>query len=381
MAQGLPVLRATGQIGAQSQRLRDAIHTQHHLQQRSNRLLTLPQMTLASIVEVGLLVLLGVGILLLNQGLSLPSLFALLVIAVRFSEPISLFASFTGVFDIVEIALQRIDALLQIQPLAVQSPAASLTGSDIRFEQVSFTYAGQVAPTLRSLSYHLPERSLTVLVGPSGSGKTTFTRLIARYADVQQGSIQIGGVDIRRVEATELLKQISVVFQDVYLFDDTIRQNIRLAKPMASDAEVEAAARASHCHEFVQRLPQGYDTRVGEIGGALSGGERQRISIARAILNDAPIVLLDEPTSALDTASERAVQQAIYQLVQNKTVVVIAHRLSTIVAADQILVLDAGQLVERGSHAQMLGQGGRYASLWQAQQRSRQWLRSGQPMP
>ena len=223
------------------------------------------------------------------------------------------------------------------------------------------------------MSFHVPERSLIALVGSSGSGKTTITCLISRFADVQAGTIQIGGVDIRCVEPVALMRSLSIVFQDVYLFGDTILNNIRMAQPEATDDAVEAAAQAANCHEFITRLPQGYHTRVGEIGGALSGGERQRISIARAILKDAPIVLLDEPTSALDTESEVAVQQAIDRLVVHKTVVVIAHRLSTVVGVNTILVLEARQIIERGTHQDLLSQSGRYATLLQAQQQSQGW--------
>jgi ATP-binding cassette subfamily B protein len=180
-------------------------------------------------------------------------------------------------------------------------------------------------------------------------------------------------VDLRTVDPGEIYRHVSVVFQDVYLFDDTIRANIAMGRPGATDAEVEAAARAANVHAFVERLPHGYETRVGEIGGALSGGERQRISIARAILKDAPIVLLDEPTAALDAESEVAVQQAIDALVADRTVIVIAHRLSTVVGADQILVLAVGRIAERGRHAELLAAGGRYARMWEAQTRARHW--------
>ena len=218
-------------------------------------------------------------------------------------------------------------------------------------------------------------RSLTALVGESGGGNTTITKLLIRYAVPQKGSIQIGDeVDIRSIPHSQLMEELSVVFQDVYLFDGTIRANIRMANSSATDAEVEAAARSANCHEFISRLPDGYDTQVGEIGGALSGGERQRISIARAILKNAPIVLLDEPSSALDTESEVAVQRAIDALVQNKTVIVIAHRLSTVVAANQILVLRNGQITERGSHNELLKKNnGKYAVMWAAQQQEHRW--------
>ena len=226
---------------------------------------------------------------------------------------------------------------------------------------------------LIDINLNINPGEICILTGPSGSGKTTITRLISRYADIQQGSVCIGGTNIKDVDATELMRHISVVFQDVYLFDDTIRNNIRIAKPNATDAEVEAAAKAANCYEFISRLPKGYDTQVGEIGGALSGGERQRISIARAILKDAPIVLLDEPTSALDSESEVAVQTAIDKLVENKTVVIIAHRLSTVTGADNILVLEEGLIVESGNHEELIVNRGRYANLWSIQQQSRNW--------
>ncbi|KAM3103291.1 ABC transporter ATP-binding protein [Phormidesmis sp. 146-12] len=373
-AQGLPVLRATQQTGQQSQRLQAALITQRSVQSTAQRLFNLPSIALSTLVEAGILLVLALGTLFILQGsLSVPALFALIVIALRFSEPLAQLTGLTSIFDLMESGLERIEAVMNIPPLPVQSTSIQPTRFEITFEQVYFHYADQSDWTLQNLSFQLPERSLTALVGSSGSGKSTIARLISRYADVQQGSIKIGGIDVRQVNPDELMRSISVVFQDVYLFDDTILNNIRMAKPNATDAEVETAARAANCHEFITRLPNGYETCVGEIGGALSGGERQRISIARAILKDAPIVLLDEPTSALDTESEVAVQRAIDQLVANKTVIVIAHRLSTVVGADQILVLENGQIVERGTHTELMSNGDRYALLWQTQQQSRQW--------
>ncbi|NEZ55842.1 ABC transporter ATP-binding protein [Leptolyngbyaceae cyanobacterium CCMR0082] len=373
-AQGLPVLRATKQVGVRSQHLQTALKRQRQVQAQGQRLANLPSMAIATLVEVGLMVVIGLGALFILQGsLSVAALFALVVITMRFSEPLSLLIVFAGVFDLMEIALERIETVMAIPSLPVQEPLAQLACFDIEFDQVYFRYAEHTEWTLRDVSFQLPMRSLTALVGPSGSGKTTITRLISRFADVQNGSIRIGGVDVQQVQPAELMRCISVVFQDVYLFDDTILNNIRMAKPNATNAEVEAAARAANCHAFITRLAHGYETRIGEIGGALSGGERQRISIARAILKDAPIVVLDEPTSALDTESEVAVQTAINRLVENKTVIVIAHRLSTVVGADLILVLADGQVVEQGTHRELLEQQERYATMWTVQQQSLGW--------
>ncbi|MCG8348698.1 MAG: ABC transporter ATP-binding protein/permease [Chloroflexales bacterium] len=371
--QGLPVLRSVNQVGAQARRLQQMLAHLRAVQVRANLRGAWPALLMASVVEIGILMVLALGAwFVLGGALDAAALAALLVIAVRFSEPLAILANITAVYDYMESGLERIEALLAVPPLPVKSPQQEITRFDISFDNVTFGY-GSEPPTLCQVSFRLPENSLTALVGPSGVGKTTVTRLISRYADPQSGVIQIGGVDVRTVEPTDLMRHIAVVFQDVYLFDDTIRNNIRMAKPDATDAEVEAAAQAANCHEFIARLPDGYDTQVGDIGGALSGGERQRVSIARAILKDAQIVLLDEPTAALDTESEVAVQRAIDRLVQNKTVIVIAHRLSTVVGADQILVFDDGRIVEQGHHSDLLAQGGKYAAMWSAQQRAKGW--------
>ncbi|MEM7738702.1 MAG: ABC transporter ATP-binding protein [Deinococcota bacterium] len=372
--QGLAVLRATRQVGAQSQRLQASLQHLREVQTKANKLGTLPGILMSTIVQVGIVLVTALAIgLSLGGTLGLAAVFALIVITIRFSEPLAMFANLSVMFDFMEAGIDRISELLAVKPLDITDKTNNVVGSSVNFDNVRFSYAGTDEVVLDGLSFTIPERSLTALVGSSGSGKTTVTKLISRYADPQQGIVKIGGVDIRSLSQAELMQQLSVVFQDVYLFDDSILENIRLARPNASDAEIKAAAQAANCHEFIMRLPQGYDTTVGEIGGALSGGERQRISIARAILKDAPIVILDEPTSALDTESEVAVQRAIDVLVKNKTVIVIAHRLSTIVAADNILVLEDGKLVEQGNHSELLNQHGRYADLWRAQQETRHW--------
>lgn len=373
-AQGLPVLRATCRTGEKAQRLHDSFVYLEKIQTIDQQKGAKPNLILATVMELAILLVVFLGAWFVVQGsLDIAVLAALMVIAVRFAEPLATFVLYAKVIDLIEAALGKIDALLGIAPLPRQTPSQVPEWFDVAIEGVRFAYASSSEPILRDLCARLPERSLTALVGPSGSGKTTVTRLLMRHADPQAGRITIGGVDIRAIAPETLNSLISVVFQDVYLFDDSILANIRMARPDASDEEVEAAARAAHCHEFITRLPEGYQTRVGDIGGRLSGGERQRISIARAMLKNAPIVVLDEPTAALDTESEVAVQRAIDALVRERTVIVIAHRLSTIAAADQILVIDDGRVVEAGRHAELLAGNGRYARMWQAQQSVKHW--------
>jgi ATP-binding cassette subfamily B protein len=375
--QGLPVLRAACCAGEKAARLRERLAHLERIQNIGQKKGAKPNLILATVMELAILLVVFIGALFVTQGaLDIALLAALMVIVARFGEPLANFMLFAKIVDLIEAALQKISALLAIAPLPQQTPPQIPTTFDVRFEGVTFGYAnaGKTGePLLRALDIHLPARGLTALVGPSGSGKTTITRLLMRHADPQAGRITIGDADIRAIAPETLNALVSVVFQEVYLFDDTILANIRMARPDASDEEVEAAARAAHCHDFITRLPAGYATRVGDIGGRLSGGERQRVSIARAMLKDAPIVILDEPTAALDTESEVAVQAAIDALVRERTVIVIAHRLSTIVGADQILVIDGGALVERGKHADLLAQGGRYARMWAAQQGAKDW--------
>jgi ATP-binding cassette subfamily B protein len=214
---------------------------------------------------------------------------------------------------------------------------------------------------------------MTALVGASGSGKTTIANLIVRFWDAQQGAVKIGGVDVREMTCDSLLRYVSMVFQRVYLFHDTIENNIRFGKSDATREEIIAAAKKARCHDFIEALPGGYDTPVGEGGSTLSGGEKQRISIARAILKDAPVVLLDEATASVDPDNEKYIQEAINELVRDKTLIVIAHRLSTIKRADQILVIDGGRIVERGTHDELLANAEQYKNLWRRRQNATGW--------
>ncbi len=372
--QGLTVLRAARCAGERADRLDRSLAHLEQLQAAAQRRGALPELTQSSVMELAILIVVAVGALLVSNGRSeVAALAALLVIVVRFAEPLATFVIYTKVIDLIEAALRNIDRLLATPALPLQTPEAIPQSFEVRFDEVQYQYRGATAPALQGLNLTLPAASLTALVGPSGAGKTTVTRLLQRHADPQQGHVSIGGIDVRKIAPEVLDRLVSVVFQDVYLFDDTVLANIRMARPEASDDEVRAAARAANCHDFIDRFPDGYLTRVGEIGGRLSGGERQRISIARAILKNAPIVVLDEPTAALDSESERAVQAAIDSLVRDRTVLVIAHRLSTIIGADQILVLADGRLAEQGSHEALLATSGRYARMWAAHLGVKDW--------
>ena len=239
------------------------------------------------------------------------------------------------------------------------------------FEHVGFAYDKK--KVLDGVSFTAKEGEVTALVGPSGSGKSTCARLAARLWEISEGTIQVGGVDISTVDPEVLLTDYSMVFQDVVLFDDTVMENIRLGRRGATDEEVRAAAEAANCDEFVRRLPKGYDTPIGENGARLSGGERQRISIARALLKNAPIVLLDEATASLDVENETKVQEALSRLLRSKTVLVIAHRMRTVAGADHIVVLENGRVAEEGTPAELMGRGGLYRRMVELQSESAQW--------
>lgn len=258
------------------------------------------------------------------------------------------------------------------EPLAQGSTEYNPQGYDVVFDNVGFSY-GKEETVLEGVSFTAKEGEVTALVGPSGSGKSTCARLAARLWDADTGTVRVGGVDVAGVDPEVLLRDFAVVFQDVLLFDDTVAGNIRLGKRDATDEEVLAAAKAANCDEFVQRLPEGYDTMIGENGAKLSGGERQRISIARALLKNAPIVLLDEATASLDVENETRVQEALSRLLVGKTVIVIAHRMRTVEAADKVVVLDGGRVVEQGEPSALMEQNGLFARMVGLQRQSSEW--------
>ncbi|MFC4601879.1 ABC transporter ATP-binding protein [Cohnella hongkongensis] len=299
-------------------------------------------------------------------------LMTMLIIYVHFMYiPVKALGSLTGQIRVMEAALDRYEQLLNVNVIDRDCKDIPLKRFDIEFKDVSFSYEENA--TLRNISFHVPEKSMTALVGASGSGKTTIANLIVRFWDVQQGELLVGGINVKELTCESLLQNISMVFQNVYLFRDTICNNIKFGKPNATFEEVVAAAKKARCHEFITSLEGGYDTIVGEGGGTLSGGEKQRISIARAILKDAPIILLDEATASVDPDNEKHIQKAISELVKDKTLIIIAHRLSTIRNADQIIVLDKGSLIQKGTHEELIQQDGQYRHLWNKRMTSRSW--------
>ena len=245
--------------------------------------------------------------------------------------------------------------------------------SGIVFEDVSFCYAGTDKNALDHLSFVIPQGKVTALVGPSGAGKSTVAKLIPRFWEVTDGSIKIGGVDIRKMTADVLMDHVSFVFQDTFLFQESILNNIKMACPEAGIEQVVEAAKAAQVHEFIESLPDGYDTKAGDRGANLSGGQKQRITIARAILRNNPIIILDEATAFADPENEEEIIRALANLIRNKTVIVIAHRLSTIKEVDQIVVIDDGRLLEKGTHEELIGNRQTYHSMWQNYKKAQEW--------
>jgi len=367
---GIRVVKAYNLVGPRFERLQKAFYRFMKESIRIEGLGGAMVIPAIAFIRTGLTVSILAGSYLLLGGKLDPFVFVtFLIVGSRIFDPLtSALISFV-LLRYFELAGERILAL-ESEPVMTGTQKAPQK-SDISFENISFSY--QDAPALRHVSLHIPQGSLTALVGPSGSGKSTLLKLIPRFYDPQEGKILLGGENIRQMEPEKLLQRISMVFQEVYLFQDTLENNIRFGREDATSEEIREAARKACCHEFIDKLPRGYDTLVGEGGCTLSGGEKQRISIARAFLKNAPVVLLDEATASLDPENELQVQRAIDSLIQGRTVVVVAHRLKTIRRADNIVVLEKGRLLEQGRHDELLKLQGRYAGLWSIQQQSAGW--------
>lgn len=372
-AQAQPALRAAGRTETAWGALQEAIAVDRTATVRTLRMVGRPMWAHTVLIQALYTLVLAASALLMAAGdIGVADFIVVAVLGLRAVDALNAVGQQGMSLRVSQNALDAADRVLAGKPLPQPATPARPTGAGIDVDQVSFSYDG-TRTVLDDVSLQIPERTLTALVGPSGSGKTTLTRLVARFWDPTAGSVRIGGTDVRDMSTEELMAQVALVFQDVYLFDGTIEENIRLGRPEATDEEVRRAARRARLDEVAARLPDGWATRVGEGGSRLSGGERQRVSIARAILKDAPVLLFDEATAALDAENEAAIVAAMHELARERTVLVIAHRLSTIAAADQIAVLEDGRLTQLGTHAELIARPGRYASFWGERVRAQGW--------
>ena len=371
--QGISVVKSFNMCDKNLSDIEDAYESNAAASYGVERVVTPLNMTYSMVFRISAcMIMLCAGILAVGGDLSFANLAVILIASFTIFNPIEVMGQMTTMIRTMDAALDRVERIKQAKKIDENGRDIPLDSFDIGFEHVSFAYENG-NPILKDVSFSIPQGSMTAIVGPSGGGKTTITRLIARFWDVQEGSITIGGHDVKEFTCDSLLKNMSMVFQNVYLFHDTIENNIKFGCPDATHEQVVEAAKKACCHDFISALPQGYDTVIGEGGSTLSGGEKQRISIARAMLKDAPIILLDEATASVDPENEVHLQQAISALVKNKTLIVIAHRLSTIRDADQILVVDNGKIVEKGVHAELIQQKGIYQKFWNIRQKARNW--------
>ncbi|KMT52348.1 ABC transporter ATP-binding protein [Pseudomonas fildesensis] len=383
-AQAQSVLRAFNGEDGGTQFLEQAIARQ---QQSAKRLIHVSAMSVvfnAWAVQAGFAALLVAATLSLGEQLganlqagSVIAVIVSLLLVSRFIDPLLEVAGYSEVLRGARGQLEAVRGIFAVQPLPQpEAPQAPIEGS-VELRHVSFRYADDQPDVLRDISLRIEPGSMTALVGASGSGKTTLVRLIARFFDVTQGSVILGGVDVRQMSSEQLAGQISQIFQDAYLFQGSIADNIRIGKPDASDAQVMEAARQAGVIEIIERLPQGLETPVGEGGARLSGGERQRISIARALIKDAPILLVDEATAALDAENQAVIADALARLRGTRTLIVIAHQLSTVAMADQIVVLDQGRISERGAHSALSTEPGLYAHFLAQRRAAKGWRIAG----
>lgn len=371
--QGISVVKSFNMCDKNLSDIEDAYENNAAASYGVERVFTPLNMTYSMVFRISAcIIMLLAGILAVGGDLSFANLAVILIASFTIFNPIEVMGQMTTMIRTMDAALDRVGRIKQAKKIDENGKDIPLDSFDIAFDHVSFAYENG-NPILKDVSFSIPQGSMTAIVGPSGGGKTTITRLIARFWDVQEGSITIGSHNVKEFTCDSLLKNMSMVFQNVYLFHDTIENNIKFGCPDATHEQVVEAAQKACCHDFISALPQGYDTVIGEGGSTLSGGEKQRISIARAMLKDAPIILLDEATASVDPENEVHLQQAISALVKNKTLIVIAHRLSTIRDADQILVVDNGHIVQKGVHADLIGQEGIYQNFWNIRQKARNW--------
>ncbi len=377
--QGIYVIKAFRLAGRQKERLEDILK-RLEIVSFDFEMKGLPWIGLYLIsFHVGTaLILAAVAYLLLGSSITLGTALIFITMLFTFYAPAELVGLTSGFMRLMNACLDRMQTIMDYPVMDSEGSAAAQNRYDVSFQDVSFSYGFK--PVLQNISFDAPAHSMTAIIGPSGSGKSTLLNLIARFWDVGSGSIRIGGVDIKTMKCETIMENISAVFQKAYLFHETIYNNILFGNPQATKGQVIAAAKKAHCHEFISRLKNGYDTMVGEAGATLSGGERQRVSIARALLKNAPIILLDEVTANIDPENEKLIQQAIDELIKEKTVFVVAHKLATIRNAYQIIVLGGeGTIAELGTHDELLEQNGLYTTLWNKSQKISSWTLSTKP--
>lgn len=371
-SQGIAEVKNYNLVNRSAKKLSKAIEGKSQLDTKMT-LVTSPYIALQGIVTklTGLFMGLFSIYFYLNGSMELLVTIMMIVSGFMIYENLDGVGSFSSLLRIVDLSVDMVNQVLAIQPMDISGQDIEPKSSRIELRDVSFSYGNK--KIIDQVSLTIPEKTTTALVGPSGSGKTTLCNLIARFWDVDQGSISLDGHDVRDYSYDSLIRNFSFVFQSVYLFEDTIANNIRFGKPEASQEEVIEAAKKAACHDFILSLPDGYDTKIGEGGASLSGGERQRISIARAIIKDAPIIILDEATANVDPENEEALMQAIQALTRDKTIIMIAHRLKTVEHADQILVLNQGRIVEQGKHQDLLAKQGIYSKFIQERKTAASW--------
>ena len=369
---GLPIVKSFGQEGASIEEWKTACEKHKNINLKimhgfvPNNCLHLLALKIASV----LLILIS-GIFTIQGNLTISIFLLIAMFASMIFGAVENMNDSVHMLGLIDTSMDKLENIENAEFIDEAGSDFSIASYNIDFTDVSFGY-GEIE-VLHNLSFQIPQNTTTAIVGPSGSGKSTICNLITRFYAVNSGSVKIGGHDVREFTCDSLLKNISMVFQNVYLFNDTIRNNIKFGKSDATEDEIIEAAKKACCHDFIMALPEGYDTMIGEGGSSLSGGEKQRISIARAILKNAPIILLDEATASIDPENEHLIQQAISELIQGKTIVTIAHRLATIENADQILVVDHGKIVQKGTHDQLIQQKGIYRSFINIRERAEGW--------
>ena len=372
---GMPVVKVFGTALDSFRRLKESVISYRDWSQRMSNDYSKTYPAFLTAASSSLVFIVPAAVFILNHTVAkeqfIPTVLFFTIIGGGFFFPLLKLTFMAGMLRQISVGVERIDDILYRDEVPDRDSGQRPADASVEFDHVTFAY--DETTVLDNVFFHADPGTVTALVGPSGAGKTTMGLLAARFWDVQSGAIRIGGVDIRDIRLETLMEHVSFVFQDGFLFFDTIEENIRMGNVRATMDEVIQAAQAAQCHEFIERLPKGYQTLVGEGGTYLSGGEQQRVGIARAILKDAPVVVLDEATAYADPENEGKILEGLARLIQDKTVIIIAHRLSTVTGADQILVIDQGRVVEQGTHPELVEAGGLYGMMWETYSRARKW--------